>query len=268
MKRNVPWLLVAFLLGLLIGQPTISSANSSQNDGYTFCVNKKTGTLRQLLKGSCTSKTENTLTMGAQGPQGLPGIQGEAGVGIPFELVDASGNVIPSVVDVEFYPDLYSYRQLSFTRIVDNTAYLYYFQSNDNTIPELVWDNNSMLTSYFLNSTCTDGPYTIDSPAAYIPFQTALERTFWIPGDGWAWSNQQSSDGRVWGRYESEVSVTLPIGARYVLEGGGFTDNVRQPPVCRLLYMSNETQVAWKLIKYEIPAEIRVDFPVTVRWLK
>lgn len=272
MKRNIPWIVVAFLLGLLIGQPSISSANSSQSLEYTFCVNKKTGSLRQLLKGSCTTRTENTLTMGAQGPQGVPGIQGEPGVGIPFELVDASGNVVPNVVDVEFYPDLYSGKQLSFTRIIDKTAFLYYFEGNDNMIPELVWENQGTMHGYFLNPTCTNGPYTLDPPRAFVPFQNALERTFWIPGDGWNWSGQRSTDGRTWGKYESTIAVTLPAGERYVLEGGSWVSDGRGnegyvPPVCRLIDSLSDSQEAWKLIKYDIPATISVDFPVTVRWL-
>ena len=162
MKKSTWLVIFAFLFGLLIGQPSISNASNTSSTGFTFCVNKKSGALRQLLKGSCTTKTENTLVMGAQGPQGVQGEsgpQGEPGVGVPFELLDANGNVITNVVDVEFYPtDPNS--ALSFTRIIDKNAFRYEFtESEVSVFPTLAW-GEIQTGGYFRDANCEDGPYS------------------------------------------------------------------------------------------------------------
>jgi hypothetical protein len=273
MKKSTWLVIFAFLFGLLIGQPSISNASNTSSTGFTFCVNKKSGALRQLLKGSCTAKTENTLVMGAQGPQGVQGAvgpQGEPGVGTPFELLDANGNVITNVVDVNFYPDD-PWSPLTFTRIIDKNAYQYQFTFNDDTIPTPVW-MTPLSGGYFLDDSCTDGPYSYAPPQGVLPFAGPLENIILIPGEGWIWSNGRTTDGQVWGRYTSTLSVTHSAGDRYQLEGGSWVSDGHGnegyvPPKCKYWETTNQSSEVWKLEQYPIPADLFIDFPVTVRWL-
>jgi hypothetical protein len=269
MKKSTWLVIFAFLFGLLIGQPGISNASNTASTGFTFCVNKKSGALRQLLKGSCTTKTENTLVMGAQGPQGVQGAvgpQGEPGVGTPFELLDASGNVITNVVDVEFYPTEYG-APLSFTRIIDKNAYRYEFVSTGSYIPTPVWAVTT--GGYFIDENCSVGPYTSMPPSALYPFASELERVYWIPGDWNTWSgNEMGSMEQIWGRYVSTSSTVLPAGTNfYSWVAGRVTDNVWVPPTCEFEYTHPNELTVWELEPYPLPTGIKVEFPVTVRWL-
>lgn len=57
------------------------SASLSASNSINACVNKKTGVIRQLTAGKCSTK-ERLLTWnksGVQGPRGLPGAQGAPG---------------------------------------------------------------------------------------------------------------------------------------------------------------------------------------------
>ena len=274
MKKSTWLVIFAFLFGLLIGQPSISNASNTASTGFTFCVNKKSGALRQLLKGSCTAKTENTLVMGAQGPQGVQGAvgpQGEPGVGTPFELLDANGNVITNVVDVEFYPNE-SWSPLTFTRIIDKNAYRYEFISTGSYIPTPVWAVST--GGYFIDEDCLDGPYTDTPPQPVLPFASELQRVVLIPGDAKVWSeNQWGGGAEIWGRYSSSQSVVLPIGTTFYEFVSGYELSDGQgnqwyvPPSCEPLQELTQDRTVWKLDSYPLPQGIKVDFPVTIRWL-
>lgn len=268
MKRNIPWLLVAFLLGLLIGQPAISSANSTQNAGYTFCVNKKTGALRQLLKGTCTTKTENTLTMGAQGPQGLTGATGPAGsigpqgvpgVGVEFRIVDATGTPIDRIVELDLdgtdpYSFLYGNGDLSFTRLVDGWLWRYTF---DNAPPTSPWA--AEINLYYLNETCSGTTYTDQQPLEISGISSSTQRLFY------SIVAYETGGATEYYRFASPeaLQTETPVSV-WRFEGGSVTDGIWVPPVCR---SAGQNSYLWQVNRYTIPSNVFVETPVSIEWL-
>lgn len=273
MKRNIPWLLVAFLLGLLIGQPAISSANSTQNAGYTFCVNKKTGALRQLLKGACTTKTENTLTMGAQGPQGLTGATGPAGsigpqgvpgVGVEFRIVDASGTPIDRIVELDLDGvDPMNFNpwggSLSFTRLVDGWLWHYTFDGAQPTSPWAI-----QIPVYYLDDSCSGPTYTGQEPSDLKPVATALQRLYFALA--------QYDTGGVNEYYRFVSTERLPLESSvevWQLEGGSWVGDGSgnqwwEEPVCVSVGQNSHL---WQVNRYTIPSNVFVETPVSIEWL-
>lgn len=270
MKRNIPWLLVAFLLGLLIGQPAVSNANSNQNAGYTFCVNKKSGALRQLLKGSCTTKTENTLTMGAQGPQGVAGPagsvgpQGLPGVGVEFRIVDANGSPVDRIVELDLDGvDPMNFNpwgsSMSYTRLIDGWLWHYTFDGAQPTSPWAI-----EIPVNFLNETCTGPTYTSFEPSDLKPVATALQRLYF------AWAYYETGGVIEYYRFAStdKLEIETPVDV-WRLEGGSFVSDGQgnqwwEPPVCRA---AGGSSYLWPINRYTVPSNVFVETPVSIEWL-
>ena len=85
----------AFTLGVIVTAVSVCAVtyvNAAGSAAINACVNKSTGAMRYISKGSC-KKTESSLKWNQTGPQGIPGAQGSSGTA-------SNGHAATSVFDV------------------------------------------------------------------------------------------------------------------------------------------------------------------------
>jgi hypothetical protein len=101
------WLGGLVVVGLILATAEFVAAQS--NTVINGCYDQKTGILRYLQSGSCTTK-ENPISWNQVGPQGPPGPQGEQGSQGPpgpagvsgYEIVESTWQIPPAAPDERY----------------------------------------------------------------------------------------------------------------------------------------------------------------------